>query len=161
MWNGEEMLTSSAVVGALRARETALWPTVGGTVNVEEGVLLLKTEPGFNVLCKIHDLIGVVAVVGPVGGAIVVVALCENEDVVATTERILEDGSGSEVHIGVATRSLVGGRAIKVPDTEGANVGDLLRDSLGGKRVRDFNLGATADGRCKVLCKEGGVMHSR
>ena len=115
MWNGEEMLTSSAVVGALRARETALWPTVGGTVNVEEGVLLLKTEPGFNVLCKNHDLIGVVAVVGPVRGAIVVVAFGKDNDVVTTTERVGVVSDGAEVDIRVAARGLVGGRTVKVP----------------------------------------------
>ena len=71
-----------------------------------------------------------VAVVGPVGGAVVVVALGEDEDVVAAAEGILEDGGGAEVDIGVVARSLVGGGTVEVPDTEGTDIGDLLVDGL-------------------------------
>ena len=99
--------TSTAVVGALGTRETALGPTVGGAVHVEEGVLLLETEPGSLVLGELHDLRGMVTVVGPVGRAIVVVALGEDEDVVAATEGVLEDGSRTKVDIGVTTGGLV------------------------------------------------------
>lgn len=96
---GMEVRTSSAVVRTLGAGETTFGPTVGGTIGVEKGVFLLKTEPGFDILSKVHDLLRVVAVVGPVRGAIVVVALCEDEDVVTATERILEDGSGAKVDV--------------------------------------------------------------
>ena len=91
--------TSAAVVGTLGTRETALGPTVGGAVHVEEGVLLLDTEPGNDVLGKLHDLSGMVAEVGPVGSAIVVVALGEDKDVVTAAEGVLEDGSSTEVYI--------------------------------------------------------------
>ena len=125
-----EERTSSAVVGALRSRETALWPAIGSTIDVEESVLLLKTEPGLLVLGEVHDLLSMVAVVGPVRGAIVVVALCEDEDVVTTTEGVLEDGSGAEVDVGVTTGGLVGGGTVEVPNTEGTNVRHFLGDSL-------------------------------
>ena len=71
-----------------------------------------------------------VAVVGPVRGAVVVVALREDEDVVTATERVLEDGSGTEVDIGVASGSLVGRGTVEVPDAKGTEVGDLLGHGL-------------------------------
>jgi hypothetical protein len=86
--------TSTAVVRALGTRETALWPTEWGTVDVEQAVLLLKTEPGFLFLGEFHNLCGMVTMVGLVGSAIVVVTLGEDEDIITTTEGVLEDGSG-------------------------------------------------------------------
>ena len=124
------MRTSTAVVGALGTGETALGPAVRSAVHVEEGVFLLETEPGDLVLGKLHNLGGMVAVVGPVGGTVVVVALGENEDVVAATEGVLEDGGRAEVDIRVIAGGLVGGGTIEVPDAEGANVRDLLVDGL-------------------------------
>ena len=111
-------------------RETALWPAIGSAIGVEESVLLLETEPGDRVLGLLHDLGGMVAVVGPVGGAVVVVGLGKDEDVVTSAEGILEDGRGTEVDIGVMAGSLVGGRTIKVPDAELADVRHLLADGL-------------------------------
>ena len=90
----------------MRTRETALWPAIGSAIGVEESVLLLEAEPGDRVLGLLHDLGGMVAVVGPVGGAVVVVRLAEDKDVVATTEGVLEDGSRAEVDIRVFTRGL-------------------------------------------------------
>lgn len=72
------------------------------------------------------------AVVGLVRSAVVVVTRGEDENVVTTTERVLEDGSGPQVDIGVATGSLVGGRAVEVPDTQLTNIGHFLVDSLYG-----------------------------
>lgn len=71
-----------------------------------------------------------VAVVGFVGSAVVVVALGEDEDVIAATERIFEDGDRSQIDIGVATRSLVGGRAVEVPNTQLTNVGNFVVNGL-------------------------------
>lgn len=68
--------------------------------------------------------------VGPVRGAVAVVGLCENQDVVAATEGVLEDGGGTEVDIRVVSRGLIGGRTIEVPDAKLANVCDLLAHSL-------------------------------
>ena len=123
-------LTSTAVVRALGAGEAALRPAVRGAVHVEQGVLLLDTEPRLEVLGLVHGLLRVVAEVGAIGGAVAVVALGEDEDVVAAAEGILEDGGGTEVNIGVVARSLVGGGAIEVPDAEGTDIGDLLVDGL-------------------------------
>lgn len=122
--------TSTTVVWTLGTRETTLRPSVRSIVHVKEGVLLLDTEPSDLILGEFHHLRGVVTVVCPVGSAIVVVALGKDEDVVSATEGVLEDGSWPKVDIGVATRSLIGGRTVKVPDAKGADVRHLLGDSL-------------------------------
>lgn len=80
------------------------------------------------------------AEIGLVGGAVVVVGLAEDDDVVATTEGILEDGSRTEVDVGVMARGLVGGRPVEVPDAELADVGDLGLDGL--ERVSGQKRGA-------------------
>jgi hypothetical protein len=125
--------TNTAIVGTLRTRETTFWPTEGLVIRVKEGVLLLETEPGFLFLDGIHHLFGVVTVVSPVWGAVVVVALGEDEDVVAAAEGVPEDSGWAKVDIGIAARCLVGGGTIKVPDAEATDVFDLLGDGLGGK----------------------------
>lgn len=114
---GKFARTSTAVVGALGTWETALWPSVWGTIGVENSVLLFKTEPGLQILGELHNLIGVVAVIGLVGSTIVVIALGEDKDVVTTTEGVFEDGSGPQVDIRVATRSLVSGGSVEIPDS--------------------------------------------
>lgn len=130
MDGGEGLLTGTAVIGTLRTRETAFWPAIGRAVSIEEGVLLFETEPRNVLLGLVHNFVGMMTIVSPVWGAIVVVGFCENKDVVASTERILEDSGRTEVDIGVVARGLVGRRTVEVPDTEGANVGDLLTYSL-------------------------------
>ena len=81
-------------------------------------------------LGKFHNLSGMVTVIGLVWSAVVVIALGEDEDIIAATEWIFEDGSWPQVDVGVATWSLVGGRTIKVPDSQLADVGHFLVDSL-------------------------------
>ena len=103
----DKRLTGTAVVGALRTRETALGPAEGRAVSIEECVLLLNTEPRDRLLGEVHDLLGVMTVVSPIGSTVVVVGLCENKDVVAATEGVLEDGSRTKVDIGVTTGGLV------------------------------------------------------
>ena len=127
---GGNSRTGTAVVRALGTGESTFRPTEWGTVDVEQGVLLFKTEPGFMVLGEVHNLGGMVAVVGLVGSAIVVVTLGEDEDVVTATEGVLEDGRGPQVDIGVATRGLVGGGTIEIPDTQLADIGNFLINSL-------------------------------
>jgi hypothetical protein len=122
--------TSTAVIGALRAGETALRPAVRRAVDVEQGVLLFDTEPWDVFLGEVHHLLGVVAVVGLVRRAIVVIALCHDEDVVTTAEGILEDRRRAKVHIGIMAGRLVRRRAVEVPDAQGADIGHLLRDGL-------------------------------
>jgi hypothetical protein len=122
----------TTVIGTLGSREPTLWPADrSGTIGFEEGVLLLETEPRFDVLCEIHYLGSVVAVVCPVGSTVVVVCLCKDKDVVTTTEGVLEDRRRTEVDVGVVARSLVGGGAIKVPDAELTDVGNLFGDGSG------------------------------
>jgi len=118
--------TSTTVIRALGAWETAFRPTIGSTVNIEQSIFLLETEPRDFGLRFIHNFFRVVTIVGPVGSTIIVVALGEDEDIVTTTERILEDSGGAQVDIGIVARGLVGGGTIKVPDTELANVRDFL-----------------------------------
>ena len=124
------MRTSAAVVGTLGTGETALGPAVWSAISVFQHVLLLEAEPGLQVLSEFHDLGGMVAVVGFVGSAVVVVALGEDEDVIAATEGILEDGSRPQIDIGVATGSLVGGRTVEVPNTQLTDVGNFVVNGL-------------------------------
>lgn len=123
--------TCTTVVGALRTRETTLWPTERSvTIGIKESVLLLETEPRLGVLCELHDLGSVVAVVRSVRSTVVVVGLCEDKDVVTTSEGVFEDRSRTEIDIRVVAGCLIGGGAIKVPDAELREVGDLLGDGL-------------------------------
>ena len=73
-----------------------------------------------------------VAVVCPVGSAVVVVCLCKDKDVVTTTEGVLEDRRRTEVNVGVIAGSLVGRGAVKVPDAQLTDVGNLFGDGLRG-----------------------------
>lgn len=87
--------TNTTVVRALGTGETVLGPAEDLSVGVKESVLLLKTEPGLLSLGGVHHLLGVSTVVGLVRGAIVVVTLAKDEDVLATTEGVLEDCNGT------------------------------------------------------------------
>ena len=115
----------------MRARETAFRPTIRSTINIEKSVLLLETKPRDFGLGGFHGFVRVVTIVGPVGGAVIVIALGEDEDVIAAAEGVFEDGGGAQVDVGVIARGLVGGGTVKVPDTELANVCDLLAHGLG------------------------------
>jgi hypothetical protein len=87
--------TDTTVVRTLRTGETSLGPAIWVSIGIEDGVLLLETEPGLSVGSSVHDLLAVSAVVGLVDSAIVVVTLAEDEDVGTSTERVLEDGNGA------------------------------------------------------------------
>jgi hypothetical protein len=122
--------TDTAIVGALGTRETTLWPLVWLVIDIKESVLLLETEPRLDLGALVKDLLGVVAIVGLVGGAVVVVGLCENEDVVSTAEGIPKDGSWTKVDVRIVAGGLVGGRTIKVPNSEVREILHGLGDSL-------------------------------
>lgn len=98
--------TDTAVVGALGTGETTLRPAVGRSELVEEGVLLLQSEPWLSVLVGLHELSTVVPVVELVGNAIRVPALGEDQDVVTSTEGVGEDGDWAKVDVRVLTRGL-------------------------------------------------------
>jgi hypothetical protein len=82
----------------------------------------------------------VVAVVGPVGCAIVIVCFAQDEDVIASTEWILEDRDGTKINIRIMTGGLVGGGAIEIPDPELTDVGDCAFDGLGGGGEREIGM---------------------
>lgn len=102
--------TDTTVVRTLGTGETHLGPTKDLSIGVKQGVLLLETEPRFLVLGGIHRLLARSPVVGPVGSAVVVVALAEDKNVLAPSERIAEDRDGS----------LRGQRVLEGNDTDGA-----------------------------------------
>jgi len=146
--------TDTAVVGSLGSGETGLGPAEGVAIGVEERVLLLDAEPGLVLLDLLKDLVGLVARVGGVGGAIVVEGLMqyaiskgkerkkerkkesakkkkkylgEDEDVVTATEGVGKDGNGLHEHVRVVAGGLASGRAVKVPDLELVDrLGDLV-----------------------------------
>ena len=93
---GEDLAgTDTTVVRALRSGESHLGPSEDLAIGVEERVLLLETEPRLVLLGGVHNLLGVRSVVRLVDSAVVVVALAKDEDVVTTTEGVLEHGDGS------------------------------------------------------------------
>lgn len=106
----------TAVVRALGSRETAVGPAKRTVIEVEEGVLLLKTEPRLVVGISLHHLVAVMAEVVLVGSAIRVPALGQDNDVGRSTEGIGVDGTRTEINIRVVARGLAGGGAVKVPD---------------------------------------------
>jgi hypothetical protein len=59
-----------------------------------------------------------VSVICAVRGSVVVVGFSENENIISTSERILEDGSRPEVNVRIVAGGLVGRRAVEVPDSE-------------------------------------------
>lgn len=122
--------SDTTVIGTLGTGEPALGPAIGRTELVEQGVFLLKTEPGDFLLVCLHELVALMAVVVLVGGTIGIPALAKDEDVVSTTERIGEDGDRAEVDIGVLARGLAGGGTVEVPLGELLNGGGNLAQGL-------------------------------
>ena len=99
--------TNTTIIGTLGAWEASLGPTEWLVIRIKEGVLLLETEPGLVLLDGVHHLLGMMTVVSPVGSTVVVVGLGEDEDVIATTEGIPEDGGWAKVDIGIVARCLI------------------------------------------------------
>jgi hypothetical protein len=103
----EILHTGTTVIRALGAGKTTLGPTVRRTICIEECVLLLKTKPRDVFFRSVHDLDGVMAVVGSVRGAVIVIGFGKDEDVVAATEGVFENCGGAKVDVGVVARGLV------------------------------------------------------
>jgi len=91
--------SDAAVVWTLWTGETTLRPAVGSIEGVKEGVFLFETEPRVMVLELFHQFVAFGAVVEFVGGAVRVVAFCEDEHVVPTSEGVRIHGNGFEVDI--------------------------------------------------------------
>ena len=139
--------TDTAVVRALRSGETA-----GGEAGrptrdrVEEGVLLLETEPGLLVAVLLHCLDGGGAGVGGVRRHVAgQQRLAEHEDVVATADRVraLEDRLQDDV--GIVAGGLVGAGAVVAPDpglsaiSEDLGLGADLTSRLGAVDPQIFS----------------------
>lgn len=65
-----------------------------------------------------------------VGRAVAVVCLRKHKDVITASEWVLKDGSRTEVDVRVMARSLVGRRAVEVPDTEVTEILHFLHNGL-------------------------------
>jgi hypothetical protein len=115
--------TDTTVVRALGSRETQRGPAEGAVVKIKQSVLLLETEPGLVLGVGLHHLVGLIAVVELVGGAVGVPALGQDDDVGGAAEGVGEDSDGAQVDVGVVAGGLLGGGAIEVP---GGEIGGLV-----------------------------------
>jgi hypothetical protein len=118
--------TDTAIVRTLGTGETTLGPAVGLVIQIEEGVLLLKTKPRLLILVGLHELGAIMAIVELVGSTIGVPALSEDKNVSVAAEGIAVHGNGTKVDVGVLTGSLSGGGTIEVPLGELLNRGRNL-----------------------------------
>ena len=98
--------TNTAVIRSLGSGVTVHGPAVRAVRHIEQGVLLLETEPWLLGLVRLHELSRLVTVVVLVWGSIGIPALAENEDVGITAHWVGEDGDRAEVNVRVATRGL-------------------------------------------------------
>ena len=117
----------AAVVRALRAGEAALRPAERVTLSRLKRCTPARgrtTGPGG---AGLEDRLRRCARVRRERRAARRVRVGQHEDVVATTERVLVDGTGLDDDLGVLARGLVGGGAIVVPRRE------LVKVRLGGR----------------------------
>lgn len=98
----------TAVVRSLGRGVTILGPAVWVVVQVQEGVLLLQSEPGLLFGMCLHQLGRIVAVVELVRRPVGIEALAEDENVVTAdcAEGVGEDGYGLEEDVGVVAGCL-------------------------------------------------------
>lgn len=97
---------NAAVIWSLRGWVAHLGPAIWPAIGTKDGVLLLKTKPRFVLGIGFHQPHGLMTVVELVGCSIRVPGLGQNKDVIATSERVGEDGAGANVDIGVVAWSL-------------------------------------------------------
>ena len=108
--------TDTTVVWTLWSWETAFRPAVDVAIDrVQESVFLFQTEPNFFLGVGSHQLAALMSMVELVWGAVVVPALGQNDDVVASSERIWVEGNWLQVNIRVVAWRLAGGGTVKVP----------------------------------------------
>lgn len=98
--------TNTTVVWALGTGETVKWPSIWSVREIEQGVLLLKTEPWHVGLVCLGEPCSLVAVVVLVWGSVGIPALGQDQNVGGATKRVGEDCDRSEVDIRVVTRGL-------------------------------------------------------
>jgi hypothetical protein len=134
--------TSCAIVGALGGGETSLGPPERGVVESEEGVLLLNSEPGLEVLGLLQDGVGGSTGVGRERSAIGLVCITYNKDVVSSAEGVLEDGACLDDHFGIVSWGLTSAGTIIVPLWQLLR---SLRDSLQSPRLASQVLSRPSD----------------
>lgn len=100
-----------------KGRNFETYPAKWPVVEVEEGVLLLETEPGLVGGMLLHQLGGFMSVVEFVRCAIGHPALGEDKNIVTAlgAERVGVDSDGLQVDVAVVTRGLAGGGTVEVP----------------------------------------------
>ena len=105
----------TAVIWSLRGWEATLGPAVWPSICVEDGVFLFQAKPRHMLGIGFHQPLTFMTIVVFVGGSIGIPGLGHHQDIVATTERIGEDGAGANADIGVLAGGLAGGRTIEIP----------------------------------------------
>ena len=96
-------------------------------IRLEEGVLLLDSEPGDEGVHLLHRLRATDTGVVLNGGHVGLVAVAHDQDIFPATEGIGKDGLGLQEHLGVVPGSLASGGAIEVPDGPMTGVGERKR----------------------------------
>ena len=101
--------TDTAIVRALGSWKTHLGPAIWPAVRAKYGILLLQPKPWLVLGIGLHQPHALMTIVELVGGSVRVPGLRHHKDVVATSERIGEDGNRADIDIGIVARSLTGG----------------------------------------------------
>lgn len=101
--------TDTAVVWALGSGVASLGPAVWPAIRAKDRIFLFQTKPRLMLGIGLHQAFAFVSVVELVGGSIRIPGLGHDQDVVASTERIREDGDGANVDIGIVAWRLAGG----------------------------------------------------
>lgn len=86
------------------------------SVEIEECVLLLNTEPGLLIDALVHHLQARLTLVCVARSAVKLVGIAHDQDVVAAAEGILVDGHRVQIGVRVGALSLVARAAIVIPD---------------------------------------------
>ena len=98
--------SNTTVVRTLRSGETTLGPSERLTVRVEKSVLLLETEPRLLLADQVHVLLAKVPVVVGCRRTVGEVTGTQDKDVVTSTERVGEDGTGPQEDVRVGAGCL-------------------------------------------------------
>lgn len=99
---------NTAVVWSLGCWETTLGPAVWPAIHAQDCVFLFQAKPRLVLGIRLHQSLTFMTIVEFVGTSIGVPGLGHDQDVVATSEGIGEDGAGANVDIGIVARSLTG-----------------------------------------------------
>lgn len=101
--------TDSAIVRALGSWKSSLRPAIWPAIGTKDCVFLFQTKPRLMLGIGLHQAFTLMSVVELVGGSIRIPGLGHDQDVVASSERIGEDGDRANVDIGIVAWRLAGG----------------------------------------------------